>query len=46
MEKRGQQRIYRLNPDAMLEMEVWMQVTTQSVFLSVADRDGMLESGV
>ena len=24
MEKRGQQRIYRLNPDAMLELEVWI----------------------
>ncbi len=24
MEKRAQQRIYRLNPDAMLELEVWL----------------------
>jgi DNA-binding transcriptional ArsR family regulator len=29
MEKRGQQRIYRLNPDAMLELEVWIRRLAQ-----------------
>jgi DNA-binding transcriptional ArsR family regulator len=28
MEKRAQQRIYRLNPDAMLELEVWIHRLT------------------
>jgi DNA-binding transcriptional ArsR family regulator len=29
MEKRAQQRIYRLNPEAILEIEAWAQHTTQ-----------------
>jgi DNA-binding transcriptional ArsR family regulator len=29
MEKRGQQRIYQINPDAMLEVEEWARQMTQ-----------------
>lgn len=29
MEKRAQQRMYRLNPEAILEIEAWAQQTTQ-----------------
>jgi DNA-binding transcriptional ArsR family regulator len=29
MEKRGQQRIYQINPDAMLEVEEWARKMTQ-----------------
>lgn len=29
MEKRAQQRIYRINPDAMLELEEWASQITQ-----------------
>ncbi len=29
MEKRAQQRIYRINPDAMLELEEWAKQMTQ-----------------
>ena len=29
MEKRAQQRIYRINPDTMLELEDWARLMTQ-----------------
>jgi DNA-binding transcriptional ArsR family regulator len=43
MEKRGQQRIYRLNPDAMLELEVWMQRLTRRWSERFAALDAVLE---
>ena len=43
MEKRGQQRIYRLNPDAMLEMEVWIHRLQQRWNERFAALDAILE---
>jgi DNA-binding transcriptional ArsR family regulator len=43
MEKRGQQRIYRLNPDAMLELEVWIDRLKQRWNERFAALDGVLE---
>ncbi len=43
MEKRGQQRIYRLNPDAMLELEVWIHRLKQRWNERFAALDAVLE---
>ncbi len=43
MEKRAQQRIYRLNPDAMLELEVWIHRLTLQWNERFAALDAVLE---
>ena len=43
MEKRAQQRIYRLNPDAMLELEVWIHRLTLRWNERFAALDAVLE---
>jgi DNA-binding transcriptional ArsR family regulator len=43
MEKRAQQRIYRLNPDAMLEVDVWVRRLTQRWNERFAALDAVLE---
>jgi hypothetical protein len=43
MEKRGQQRIYRLNPAAMLELEVWIHRLTLRWNERFAALDAILE---
>lgn len=43
MEKRGQQRIYRLNPDALLELEVWVYRLKQRWNERFAALDAVLE---
>lgn len=43
MEKRAQQRIYRLNPAAMLEMEVWIQRLTRRWSERFTALDAVLE---
>ncbi len=44
MEKRGQQRIYRLDPSAMTEFEVWVQKLTARMEDRFARLDQILEA--
>jgi DNA-binding transcriptional ArsR family regulator len=43
VEKRAQQRIYRLNPDAMLELEVWARRLAERWNERFAALDAVLE---
>lgn len=43
MEKRSQQRLYRLNPDAMTELDVWVQKMTRHLEARYKRLDQLLE---